>query len=358
MLFFGTKVNSGELPKNVKILQRSQANNMEGLFKIDKINGKGYGWIALQDIKAGTVIYQEKNQIVLGSKTEDHLLDMMTSFYAMTENDQKQFLELHNKYLDLNSLPDSQKKWYFDIKNNAEVIQTIQKLGLDFNLALKIICIYKTNAFKWGVGIKVSRMNHSCCPNSQTENWNGCDMAIRAIRATSKILEGQEITICYLDPLKNFKERQEFCHMRGFVCSCEVCQDEEINKDDKTYEKFQNLKEEVESIIKQPSNPGFPLLEKALAHQKQMYNLAKKKKVPKSFIYDILKKALEIGFSGYCVAFNQKNHGKMKYFKGECQNLSKVGLQIAKMVLGQENTRLKEWKEITQDFDNWIKKKI
>ena len=45
---------------------------MEGLFKIDKINGKGYGWIALQDIKAGTVIYQEKNQIVLGSKTEDH----------------------------------------------------------------------------------------------------------------------------------------------------------------------------------------------------------------------------------------------------------------------------------------------
>ena len=50
---------------------------MDDLFKIDKIDGKGLGWIALQDIKAGTVIYQEKNQIVLGSKTEDHLLDMM-----------------------------------------------------------------------------------------------------------------------------------------------------------------------------------------------------------------------------------------------------------------------------------------
>ena len=45
---------------------------MEGLYKVDNVNGKGLGWIALQDIKAGTVIYQEKNQIVLGSKTEDH----------------------------------------------------------------------------------------------------------------------------------------------------------------------------------------------------------------------------------------------------------------------------------------------
>ena len=63
---------------------------MEGLFKIDKVDGKGYGWIALQDIKAGTVIYSEKCQIFLGSKTEDHLLDVMiddflSSFYAMSD---------------------------------------------------------------------------------------------------------------------------------------------------------------------------------------------------------------------------------------------------------------------------------
>merc|ERR1712018_786549 len=44
----------------------------------------------------------------------------MKCFYAMTENDQKEFLELHNKYLDLNSLPNSEKKWYFDCKNMAE----------------------------------------------------------------------------------------------------------------------------------------------------------------------------------------------------------------------------------------------
>merc|ERR1712025_132144 len=103
-------------------------------------------------------------------------------------------MELQNKFLDLNSLPDSEKKWYFDIKNRAEFMQ---KLGFDSNLMLKIICIYKTNAFKWGIGIKVSRINHSCCPNSENYEVGG-EMAIRA---TSKILEGQEITISYLDPL-------------------------------------------------------------------------------------------------------------------------------------------------------------
>ena len=277
----------------------------------------------------------------------------------MTENDQKEFLKLHNKYSDLNSLPDSEKEWYSRVTDFDTLAEVMQKLGFDSNLILKIFCISKTNAFKeYGVGIKVSRINHSCCPNSQRSS-NGGEMKIRA---TSKILEGQEITICYLDPLKNFKERQEFCHKFGFVCSCEVCQDEEINKDDETYEKFHNLKKEVESIVGLPNQPecppfpGFPLLEKALACQKQMYNLAKKKKVSKGFIHDILTRTFEIALSGYGTAIGQKNHGKMKYFKGECQNLCKVGLQIAKICCDPEQARLKQWKEINQDFDNWVKK--
>ena len=89
-----------------------------------------------------------------------------------------------------------------------------------------------------------------------------------------------------------------------------------------------------------------------------MYNLAKKKKVEKSFIHDILHTAFAYAQSGSFAAKAQKNHGKMKYFKGECENLSKAGFKIAKMCFGSENAKLKEWKEINQDFDNWVKKKI
>ena len=337
---------------------------MEGLFKIDKIDGKGLGWIALREIKASTLIYKEKPQFVTPSDSDSSVSasDLMMSFYAMTENDQKEFLELHNGYLDLNSLDDFDKKWYFDCKNTFEGIEGVP--SSEKNLALKVMCIQSTNGFKGrfkaegGVGIKISRINHSCCPNSQHFE-EGDEMEIRAM---TKILKGQEITISYLEPMKNFKERQEFCLKQGFVCSCEVCQDEEINKDDETYQKFQNLKEEAESIAPRSLRylsgphpfPGFPLLEKALACQKQMYNLAKKKKVSKGFIHDILTRTFEIALSGYGTALGLKNHGKMKYFKGECQNLCKVGLQIAKMCGDPEQARLKQWKGINQDFDNWF----
>ena len=262
--------------------------------------------------------------------------------------------------MDLNSLPDSKKKWYFDTKKKLG--SAVQKIGFNFNLVFKIFCITDTNAFKGGVGIKISRINSSCCPNSQVESLIGCDMAI-AIRANSKTLEGQKITISYLDLLKNFKERQEFCHGFGFVCSCEVCQDEEINKDDETYEKFQNLKEEAESIAdsyryKNLLHFEFPQLEKALACQKQMFNLAKKKKVAKCFIHDILCTAFEYAGSGFFAAKTQRNHGKMKYFKGECENLSKVGFKITKMCYPPEHAKFKEWKEISHDFDNWHKKQF
>ena len=100
---------------------------------------------------------------------------------------------------------------------------------------------------------------------------------------------GQEITKNYIElelyinggDLKNFNERQKFCRNREFVCSCELCQEEEIDNDDETYQKFQNLKEEVEKIkrnyISNPFESKFDHFEKVIACRKQMYNLAKNK---------------------------------------------------------------------------------
>ena len=103
---------------------------MEDLFKIGEIDGKGLGWIALQDIKAGTLIYKEKLQFVPKKNPENdevYLLDLMNSFYAMSENDQKEFLERDNPYLDLNSLPDEKKKCYFFGKMLLKVLSEQDK---------------------------------------------------------------------------------------------------------------------------------------------------------------------------------------------------------------------------------------
>ena len=129
---------------------------------------------------------------------------------------------------------------------------------------------------------------------------------------------GQEITKNYMldtiykaaingADLKNFKERQKFCHSRGFVCSCELCQEEEIDNDDETYQKFQNLKEEVEKIKRNflsnnPCESKFDHFEKIIACRKQMYNLAKNKKAPVLHVLGyILDVAFKDGYGGNTV---------------------------------------------------------
>ena len=344
---------------------------MEKLYKVDKIVGKGFGWIALKNIKVGTMICKEKPQFFPEKIPMEldppsiHFSNLMNTFFAMSNENQKEFLELSNAYSDPNSLNDEAKKLYFGWKTDTE-----NQNQFDSKLLLKIICICQTNRFGDGFGeicIKISRINHSCCSNS---DYFTNDEGEMEIRATSKILEGQEITINYAPRMKKLKERKHGFQIYGFVCSCDLCQNEEINNDNEIYDKFQNLKKEAEEIFSNfmsltktwdDENYTVPYdqLVKAIACQKEMYNLAKKKKAPKLFILQhIIDKAVIIGGTGYgysSIDFNYcgENYDKMEYFKSECVKLSKVGYQIAKMCYGQEGKKTKEWKWKNQEFENW-----
>ena len=240
---------------------------MESLYKIDKIDGKGLGWIALQDIKCGTLICKEKFQFIVanepGSDMSKNMLYEFGSFKSMSKYDQKGFLKLNNAFSDPKSLNDEMKKTYFDWKKVAESLAQSgwrQLLGWIFNvnLMLKIRGIFKTNFNENfealdAICIKISRINHSCGPNA--EYFLNRDSGEVEIRATSKILKGQEITISYFPSWKmetgafimmeKSDERQKFLSKeKGFLCSCELCLDEDIF-DVEMIEKFQRLKEEV-----------------------------------------------------------------------------------------------------------------
>ena len=179
------------------------------------------------------------------------------------------------------------------------------------------------------------------------------------IRATEKILKGQEITISYSTndiAMINVKERQKFCHEFGFICTCELCQEEEIKNDNEIYEKFQNLKEETENAYANfCDSENLDQLEKALAGQKQMFNLAKNKKAHKYLMYDLVAKSVDYALIGWYLANFLNNYGKRDYFKQEIVKLSKVAYQIAKLFFGKEGPATKEWKERNEDFDNWFK---
>ena len=149
--------------------------NVENLFKVVKIDGKGLGCVALKDIEIGTLILKEKPQCVgdileplppnLSENWSRKNLpfddtwwnSVIRSFEQMKKSDQDEYLKLHNAF-------------------NGQ--------GLS-----DVIGIYKTNAMDRGVGIKISRFNHSCCPNSAA-SWNAED-GTGEITAWSKILAGK-----------------------------------------------------------------------------------------------------------------------------------------------------------------------
>ena len=149
--------------------------NVENLYKVVKIDGKGLGCVALKDIEIGILILKEKPQCVgdilepLSSTLPENWShnnlpfddtwwnSVIRSFEQMKKSDQDEYLKLHNAF-------------------NGQ--------GLS-----NVIGIYNTNAMARGLGIKVSRFNHSCCPNSAT-SWNAED-GTGEIRAWSKILAGK-----------------------------------------------------------------------------------------------------------------------------------------------------------------------
>lgn len=223
-----------------------------------------------------------------------------------------------------------------------------------------------------------------CSPNAVIVG-NDQDTSEHEVRASTKILKGQEITLTYVDPkftMKNLQERQEFIYIqKGFVCSCEVCKDEEtkdnVINDFLKYEKFQRLYDEVRNtkndfaIGEFSFDEKLDLMEKVVSGRKQMYNFVKTNypKDKRVLLHTIIKDAFFDAECGYSIAqaFLVKNPKhlpldrkkileKMEYFKQECAKLSKVGYQISKMIFGDSSMNTKHWREFEEDFENWSKK--
>ena len=341
---------------------------MEGLFKIVTIEGKGVGWVALQEIKVGTLILSEKCQ--LEPKIQNNLWTLMESFFSMTTMDQKDFLKLTNLFWENPEFLSSRKVDYDNWIAFADHYSS-KNPEFDRELVLKIICIFESNKSLgvWeAVAIKNSMINHSCCANAFSFKRNGS----MEVRATHKIKEGQEITTNYDQHeqcvMKNRKRRQEVIRAEyGFTCCCELCQDEEINDDEESYERFRNITENNEilnNIIKFETEAmeNYPRELKKSYYSKilesvekrhhfftELYNLARNKKVPKDYILHILEGSVQCLYFGIKISKQAEQYNlfidKIKYFEEKVRILVKIGLKIAKMCYGNEYDMVTKWND-------------
>ena len=139
-------------------------------YQLFPIEGKGLGIVATKNIKRGDLIFREYPQmpsVSLELDKKGRFCQIVSFFEQMSKNDQKEYLELHNKFECGELTNDYAEKLKSDSSEKENFTEKAEEL-------VKIVCIYISNEFAEGVGIKVSRINHSCLPNARilTEDTN------------------------------------------------------------------------------------------------------------------------------------------------------------------------------------------
>ena len=50
--------------------------------------------------------------------------------------------------------------------------------------------------------------------------------------------------------------------------------------------------------------------------------------------------------------------GKVEHFKGECEKVAKITLQMVKILNGNDSELTREWKERSENFETWFKNNV
>ena len=116
----------------LKYAVKCEEINMDRIFKIEQIEGKNLGCIALTDIKKGTLILQEKPQVIVNGSGPS-LIYLLNSYNQMNETTQKDYLTLYNRFKDLNDMNEKDKE---NVKQEMEWLQ--QNLNFDHKVLQRI----------------------------------------------------------------------------------------------------------------------------------------------------------------------------------------------------------------------------
>ena len=218
--------------------------------KLEKIEGKGYGYLATHDIKPGKIVMIDKGW----SFATDDNLDISENPMLRTDPQPETGYQAIQKYLNLVLL----------LRQNPEYIPLFMRLYIpildDFSEGpspiitryrleylkvllmfygepnkyqfnhmneyriMRVIFIAAANRFSLPSNISLvfphaSYFNHSCVPNCKLY-FEGDQVAVIS---TAYITAGEELNISYVDLDLSYLARIKECRNRGFECNCPRC---------------------------------------------------------------------------------------------------------------------------------------
>ncbi|KAL4253908.1 hypothetical protein AB1N83_014105 [Pleurotus pulmonarius] len=225
----------------------------ERAYSIVDIPGKGLGMVAAQDLEPGELITSERPLLLaphaISSPASLEFNDDATeeqqqaakyfeadrmlkiAYERMHRDDQAAYMKLHNAHLHDGSGPllgvmRTNSYGLFDMQGDTYV----------------------------GVFNDLSRVNHSCCPNTDRAfDRAALSMQLYAVR---NIKKGEEITTSYCNHLAPHAARQRALTPYGILCECPACV--EHVESDKNRSRISHVRNSVPAIVKWAANPMLP----------------------------------------------------------------------------------------------------
>jgi hypothetical protein len=198
------------------------------MLTIKEIVGKGFGYIATEDIQEDTILFEEKPMILANERFGKYAYDEI--LYVICK-----VLEDENILMKFNILaPQKINDLHIDI-HVEQFIKELKKYNtnlkkniltkINFNQFMLLCYKYKRNVFAYKNKIsaileKGSLFNHSCKPNCIFYYEN--DKMI--FKTDTLIKKGDELCISYINVDQNKDKRQEELYIGyGFKCNCQLC---------------------------------------------------------------------------------------------------------------------------------------
>ena len=276
------------------------------LVEVRPAGARGQGLFARQDLKAGTLLVEEKSLVKV---TVPHTPATLAKFVAqlrrevgaLEEEEQEEFFSLHIARPELASKDRSELRMMAIFQTNSLAITERDKL--------------KGKQLGSAVFPLTARINHSCRPNSV---WSfNTDLGTCEVRCVRDIKAGQEIEANYVSPFSSREDRQrQLTAKYNFTCDCQVCngEEEKVKANDKLRREILGLTNNMEDIF--TTNP-----QKAFKYAKM--KLERMEMIPEEVI-EILPQTL-LDCYELCLALGEREIAEIFAVRGK---------QVAQLIRG------------------------
>eukprot|EP00092_Neocalanus_flemingeri_P001695 GFUD01001809.1.p1 GENE.GFUD01001809.1~~GFUD01001809.1.p1 ORF type:complete len:328 (+),score=123.53 GFUD01001809.1:77-985(+) len=200
--------------------------DVQMLYKLVDIPGKGQGLVATKKLQPGTIIVTEKPLIVVDTVTAAR--DVLPMFQSLPGDKKIAVLALYDPGEKLNKKPN----FLTEDEQKRKVLRIFEANSID-------LCSHSEfNINKSGLYQTISKFNHSCSPNVVWTWVKGdSNKSIKQVRVCREIQAEEEIVASYClgnDQFPTRQDRRTAFRNWFFTCTCQVCglTGEELKKND------------------------------------------------------------------------------------------------------------------------------